>query len=73
MQPSTKLGTWMSDNGKRDEDLAPLLGRDRSVVSRLRRGELRPTHELMEKIAEVTGGKVLPNDWFDTLPAKRVA
>ncbi len=68
-----QFSAWMSDNGKSDDDVAGLIGRDRSIVSRLRRNQLRPTHELMEKIAEVTDGKVLPNDWFPDLPAEQAA
>lgn len=67
------LKDWMSENGKSDSDVALLVGRDRSIVSRLRRDELRPTAELMEKVAEITGGAVLPNDWFDGLPTEQAA
>lgn len=64
------LKAWMEANGKTDSDVAVLVGRDRSIVSRLRRDELRPTAELMERIAEATAGAVMPNDWFPDLPAE---
>lgn len=63
----------MKAEAVKDEDLALLIERDRSVVSRLRRGEIQPTHKMMEKIAEVTGGQVLPNDWFDGLAQEEAA
>lgn len=63
----------MEANSKSDSDVATLIGRDRSIVSRLRRNEMRPTAQIMEKVAEATGGEVLPNDWFPDLPAEQAA
>ena len=63
----------MAENGKKDDDLAPLVGRDRSMISRFRRDEMKPTPDLMARFAEITDGKVLPNDWFDGLPQEEAA
>ncbi|MGL4196658.1 MAG: helix-turn-helix domain-containing protein [Allorhizobium sp.] len=61
-----KLGTYIKTEGKTAEDMAQAIG-DVSV-SGLRKwiaGERVPRPDQMRRIVEVTGGKVLPNDFYD--------
>jgi transcriptional regulator with XRE-family HTH domain len=67
-----KLKDYMAENELRDEEFAVLIGRDRSFVNRLRNNNAKPSPSLMETIAEKTGGKVQPNDFFD-LPTQDAA
>lgn len=66
-----QLAAYLKQHGIDDEAFAALIGRDRSTVWRLRNGS-KPSPSLMETIAEVTKGTVLPNDFFD-LPETDVA
>lgn len=54
----------------KDGEFAALVKRDRTTVSRWRKGETRPDWENLEAIAEATGGLVSPNDF---LPIQAVA
>ena len=54
----------------RDDELAPLIKRDRATVSRIRRGKMRPDWETIRLIDKVTNGLVQAND-FVTLPGGR--
>lgn len=58
------LKAYMLEKGLRDEDFALLAGCDRTTIYRLREKGQRPSPALMEKIAEVTGGQVQPNDFY---------
>lgn len=48
-----------------DADFAALIGKDRSLVNRLRRGEVRPTLEVAARIEEVTEGDVPMQAWVE--------
>lgn len=64
-----KLSAFKTEQKLTDDALAALIG-DCSV-SALRKwfsGERIPRKDQMERIAEVTGGKVLPNDFYDISP-----
>ena len=49
----------------RDEDFALLIGKDRTIVSKIRRGVVRPTLEVAGVIEERTGGEVPMQAWLD--------
>lgn len=61
---STALDAYMGREGLKDADLAPKIGRDRSMVSKLRRGVVRPTLELADRIEKETGGAVPIRSWL---------
>lgn len=47
-----------------DATFGALIDLSQAHVCRLRNGKSRPSWEVMEKIANVTGKKVSPNDWY---------
>lgn len=59
-----KLAEYLSLSGLSDAQFANLIGRDRTSVSRLRRGETRPDWDTMQEIARHTKGAVTPNDFL---------
>lgn len=61
---STVLSTYLRDRGISDEDFAPLIGRDRSMVNKLRHGRLRPTLDLADAIERATDGNVPIRSWL---------
>ena len=60
-----KLEKYMADNQLTDEAMAKRLGKDRSVVSRYRRGEVTPPPDVIREIQRVTERAVQFNDWFE--------
>lgn len=62
---STALDTYLKDKGIGDAEFAPLIGRDRSMVSKLRRGIVRPTLDLADAIERETGGAVPIRSWLE--------
>jgi len=68
-----RLNTYMTREGIKDADLAETVGCDRTTILRVRRDEQRPSHALMEKIAEATSGAVRPDDFFTNLPEQDAA
>lgn len=63
-----KLSDYMAGEEIDDQALAEQLGVDRSTIFRVRKGTHKPSPTLMAEIAKLTGGAVLPNDYFDDLP-----
>lgn len=61
---STALDTYMDREGLKDADFAPKIERDRSMVSKLRRGVVRPTLELADRIERETNGAVPIRSWL---------
>lgn len=59
-----KLTAYLEEHDLSDADFGALIGKDRTTVSRIRRGVLMPTPELMRVIMDVTAGAVMPNDHF---------
>jgi len=49
-----------------DAEFAVLIGKDRSLVNRLRRGDVRPTLDVAAKIEVVTEGEVTMQAWVET-------
>lgn len=60
---TTPLATYMDRNKIDDASFAVLIGKDRSLVNRLRRGGVRPTLEVAAKIEAVTSGEVPMQAW----------
>jgi transcriptional regulator with XRE-family HTH domain len=67
------LAEWMEENQVSDRDLAERLGVDYTSVGRIRRGVYRPSWDVLEKLFEVTGGKVTPNSFLSRAAALRAA
>lgn len=63
-----KLTVWRKGELMTIEELAKRLDVSGATASRICNGHQMPGHELMLRIAMVTGGAVLPNDFFDGLP-----
>lgn len=61
---SITLATYMEREGIDDAAFATLIGKDRTTVSRLRRGLIRPSLELAADIEKVTGGCVPMGVWL---------
>jgi plasmid maintenance system antidote protein VapI len=51
----TMLDRWMTENGWDDSKLAEAIARDRSQVSRIRRGVCGTTKEVALRIEKITG------------------
>lgn len=64
---TTALDTYLSGEGIKDAEFADRIGRDRSMVSKLRRGIVKPTIDLAAKIEEQTGGAVTMQSWARTV------
>lgn len=62
---STALDAYLTDRKIKDADFAPLIGRDRSMVSKLRRGIVRPTIDLADAIERATDGAVPMKAWVE--------
>jgi hypothetical protein len=62
---STALDSYLTDNKIKEADFGPLIGRDRSMVSKLRRGIVRPSIDLADVIERVTGGAVPLKAWVE--------
>ena len=68
---TTALQSYMDAKGLRDADLAAPLGLDRSMVSKIRRGIVRPTLETAGAIERHTDGQVPMQAWVE--PAQGAA
>jgi transcriptional regulator with XRE-family HTH domain len=60
---STPLAAYLKKAGIRDADFADQIGRDRTMVSKLRRGTVRPTLDLAAVIERETSGGVPMQAW----------
>lgn len=56
------LSEWLSTNGVSDTEFAGRIGRDRTTVFRIKRGEVEPNRETREAIIRETGGAVTAAD-----------
>ncbi|WP_375194673.1 helix-turn-helix domain-containing protein [Sphingobium sp.] len=69
---STALQDYMDRKKVTDADLSAKIGRDRSIVSRIRRGKMLPSLEIAAAIERATGGKVPMKSWVQ-VPAEQDA
>lgn len=60
---STPLATYMEREEISDADFAALIGKDRSLVNRLRRGLVRPTLDVAAEIEAKTAGAIPMQAW----------
>lgn len=58
------LKNYLAQPGKSATALANETGVSVSTITRAAEGQTIPSRDLMAKIAEATGGFVLPNDFF---------
>ena len=65
-----KLREYMQERGWKDADLAQRIGVSVQAANRYRRGLRIPSGKVMRRIAEVTGGAVTANDFYDAAPAR---
>lgn len=56
----------MDATGVSDDELARRVKSDRTTISRIRREKHRPSWELAERLKDVTGGNVTPNDFVSS-------
>lgn len=70
---STPLAAYMERNKIGDADFAALIGKDRSLVNRLRRGEVRPTLDVAAEIEAKTGGEIPMQAWIGEGPLQQAA
>lgn len=76
---STDLNRYLNDRGIKDAEFAILIERDRSMVSKLRRGLVRPTLDLAAAIERASNGEVSLRSWLaaedgvDSLPSEAAA
>lgn len=59
-----KLDAYMNMQRLTDEDMAQKIGKERSLVSRYRRGEVVPPLEIIAKIERVTDHAVSFRDFL---------
>lgn len=62
---STLLDAFMKREKIADADLAARIGKDRTLVNRLRRGLVRPTLEVASQIEAVSNGEITMQSWVD--------
>lgn len=58
-----KLGKYMEKNGIKDAEFAEQIGKDRSLVSRYRRGEVIPSLDVIARIEAATSKAVSFRDF----------
>ena len=58
------LDEWKKRSNLSDTEIAAAIGVSRLSVFRYRQGEMMPRKKVMLKIVEMTGGKVLPSDFY---------
>ena len=64
------LDQYLTRNKMTATEMAQILGRAISTVTRIRKGEIKPDYSTIQEIVDVTDGRVTPNDFF-VMPAKK--
>jgi transcriptional regulator with XRE-family HTH domain len=64
------LDQYLTRNKMTATEMAQILGRAISTVTRIRKGEIKPDYSTIQEIVDVTEGRVTPNDFF-VMPAKK--
>jgi transcriptional regulator with XRE-family HTH domain len=62
--PVPRLESWMRSQGLSSYGLALRLGVNTTTINRIRRGIVKPSWPLIEKIAEASEGKVMADDFM---------
>jgi antitoxin component HigA of HigAB toxin-antitoxin module len=62
---TTPLDSYMTRKNIKDGDFAPLIGRSRTLVSKIRRGVRRPTLDIAAAIENETKGEVPMVSWVN--------
>jgi ribosome-binding protein aMBF1 (putative translation factor) len=65
----TPLDSYMKREGISDAVMAERIGRDRSIVNKLRNGNMSPTLEVAAAIERETGGEVPMASWLSQAAA----
>lgn len=60
---STPLANYLDDAEISDADFAALIGKDRSIVNKIRNGKLLPTLAVAALIETHTAGTIKMQDW----------
>jgi transcriptional regulator with XRE-family HTH domain len=60
---STPLSAYMKRERVKDAEFAAAIGKDRSLVTKLRNGSVRPTIDVAAAIERETGGAVPMQAW----------
>ncbi len=60
---TTPLAQYLDGASINDADFAALIGKDRSIVNKIRNGKLRPTLEVAALIETHTSGAVKMQEW----------
>lgn len=71
-----RLKDWIDDDGRKLDDLAPLVGTNTSNLSKIVRGLVWVGGDIAENIRTLTDGKVTPSDLLDAwkdAEAERIA
>ena len=68
-----KLADYIDRLGITDGEFARELGISQGQLSKLRHGKHWPNRDTVQRIVEVTGGKVMPNDLLSSLNPNEVA
>lgn len=63
-QDLMNIQTYMDKKKLGDGEMAELLSVNKTTVWRIRTGDTTPSPRLLERIFDVTGGKVSANDFF---------
>lgn len=59
-----RLKQWLKEHNITGAQFAEMMGVRQSAVSMWLTGERFPSRENIQKIVELTGGKVQPNDFY---------
>ena len=62
------LAEWLAQEGKNDAWLAKQIGRERSFISKVRRGKTRPSISTAARICQLSQGKVRAEDYGEMNP-----
>lgn len=65
---TTPLATYMEREKIGDADFAARIERDRTIVSKIRRGIIRPTLDVAAAIEVATKGELPMQIWVDVAP-----
>lgn len=63
-----QITDWLTKNDISDADFAAQIGVTRQALWRYKSGDRIPRRGILTKIQEVTGGQVLPADFFAPQP-----